>query len=42
MKKKLDCLYRFTKYGGKQCWDCPLVKDCIEESIRKDNTNAND
>jgi len=40
MKKKLDGLYKFTKCGGEQCWDCPLVKDCIEESIKKDNKNA--
>ena len=31
---------KFTKYGGGQCWDCPLAKDCIEESIRKDKANA--
>lgn len=34
---KLDCLYKFTELGGEQCWDCPLAKDCIEESVRKEN-----
>ncbi|MFX0084254.1 MAG: hypothetical protein ACFFAU_01170 [Candidatus Hodarchaeota archaeon] len=31
-KNRLDCLYKFKEYGGEQCWDCPLVKDCIEQS----------
>lgn len=34
--QKVDCIYNFNEFGGKQCWGCPLVKDCVEQSNKNE------
>jgi len=34
-KNSKNCLYRFEEFGGERCWGCPIVSDCIIESLRK-------